>query len=237
MTPELLVLSLSAAALAFVHTILGPDHYLPFVAMAKARGWSRPKTIRVTLACGAGHLAGSVALGVLGIVLGLQLSSLEWLESMRGNFAAWMLIAFGLAYTTWGLRQAVRNRPHTHRHSHDGITHSHLHSHHESHAHMHEGAGRTKSLAPWVIFVIFVLGPCEPLIPLLMYPAARESLGGVLMVTAIFGVVTVVTMIMAVALALKGLESIRLKRFERYGHAMAGGAILACGLGVALLGI
>ena len=137
MTSEIIVLSFSAAAIAFVHTILGPDHYLPFIAMAKARGWSKQKTLRVTLICGGGHLAGSVALGVLGIVLGIQLSALEWMESVRGNFAAWLLIGFGLAYTAWGLRQAYRNRPHTHWHSHDGLTHTHVHSHHQDHVHVH----------------------------------------------------------------------------------------------------
>jgi sulfite exporter TauE/SafE len=237
MTPEITLLSLSAAAIAFVHTVLGPDHYLPFVAMARARGWDMRKTLRVTMICGAGHLAGSVALGVLGIALGIQLSSLEWLEGVRGNFAAWMLIGFGLVYTVWGLRQAYRNRPHTHWHSHGGVTHTHVHRHHRDHAHVHEKAWHTKSLTPWVIFVIFILGPCEPLIPLLMYPAARESMAGVLVVTGVFGAVTVLSMAIVVALALKGLESVKLKRFERYGHAVAGSAILACGLGVAFLGI
>ncbi len=237
MTPEIIVLSLSAATLAFVHTILGPDHYLPFVAMAKARGWSMRKTLRVTLICGSGHLAGSILLGMLGIFLGLQLSSLQWMEGVRNNFAAWLLIGFGLAYMAWGLRQAYRNRPHAHWHSHDGFAHEHVHSHHRDHVHLHEQTGKVKSLAPWVIFVIFVLGPCEPLIPLLMYPAARESIAGVVMVTGVFGLVTVLTMLLAVAISVKGLESIRLKRFERFGHAVAGSAILACGLAVAFLGI
>jgi len=236
MTPELLLLGLSAAAIAFVHTVLGPDHYLPFIAMSKARGWSLPKTLRITMICGVGHLAGSVVLGVIGIALGIQLSSLEWLEGVRANFAAWLLIGFGLAYTAWGLRQAYRNRPHTHWHSHGGEVHEHLHSHHEDHLHVHEKAN-TKSLTPWVIFVIFVLGPCEPLIPLLMYPAARENILGVVAVTGIFGVVTVLTMTILVALSLKGMESVKMKRFERYYHAIAGSAILACGLGVAFFGI
>jgi sulfite exporter TauE/SafE len=236
MTPELLLLGLSAAAIAFVHTVLGPDHYLPFIAMAKARGWGLQKTLRVTMICGVGHLAGSVALGVIGITLGVQLSSLEWLEGVRANFAAWLLIGFGLAYTAWGLRQAYRNRPHTHWHSHGREVHEHLHSHHNDHLHVHEKAN-TKSLTPWVIFVIFVLGPCEPLIPLLMYPAARESISGVVAVTGIFGLVTVLTMTILVALSLKGMESVKMKRFERYYHAIAGSAILACGLGVAFFGI
>ena len=237
MTPEITLLTLSAAAIAFVHTLLGPDHYLPFVAMSRARGWDMRKTLRITAVCGAGHLAGSVGLGLLGITLGIQLSSLEWLESVRGGFAAWMLIAFGLVYTAWGLRQAWRNRPHTHWHSHGGITHSHIHRHHNEHVHVHDQAVQRRPLTPWLIFVIFVLGPCEPLIPLLMYPAARESMAGVLAVTTVFGIVTVLSMILAVVLALKGLQSLRLKRFERFGHAMAGSAILACGLGVAFLGL
>lgn len=237
MTPEIILLSLSAAAIAFVHTILGPDHYLPFVAMAKTRGWSTAKTLRVTLLCGAGHLVGSVILGLLGIFFGLQLASLEWLEGLRGELAAWLLIGFGFAYMAWGLRQAYRNRPHSHWHSHDGITHEHVHTHQQDHVHVHQQAGPGRSLTPWLIFVIFIVGPCEPLIPLLMYPAARESVLGVFMVTGVFGLITVTTMTLAVFLATLGLRNIKLKSFERFSHAIAGCTIIACGLGVAFLGI
>lgn len=237
MSPEIVVLTLSAAAIAFVHTVLGPDHYLPFVALARARGWSLGKTLRVTLWCGLGHLAGSVLLGLLGILLGTQLASLEWLEALRGNLAAWLLIGFGLAYTAWGIRQAYRNRPHAHWHSHDGVAHSHVHTHQGGHAHPHVADGDGRSVAPWAIFIIFVLGPCEPLIPLLMYPAARESMAGVLAVTVVFGLVTVLTMLATVALAVKGLQKIRLRAFERYAHALAGSAILACGLAIVFLGV
>ena len=237
MNAEISILALSAAAIAFMHTVLGPDHYLPFIAMARARGWTTAKTLKVTLLCGAGHLAGSVALGLVGIYLGVQLSSLEWLESVRGQLAAWMLIGFGLAYTAWGIRQAYRNRPHTHWHSHDGLVHSHVHTHHSDHAHLHTTPQKKVSLAPWLIFIIFVLGPCEPLIPLLMYPAARESVMGVVLVTSVFGVVTVLTMLVTVAIALRGLSHFRFRKLERYAHALAGITILACGMGVALLGV
>lgn len=226
------MLASAAAAIAFAHTVLGPDHYLPFVAMARARGWSLARTLRITLLCGAGHLAGSVLLGLAGIALGLQLSSLTWLESVRGSLAAWLLIGFGLAYTAWGLRQAQRNRRHTHWHHHDGVTHVHEHSHHDAHVHVHEAHAGSRSLTPWVLFVIFILGPCEPLIPLLMYPAARVDPTGVIVVTAVFGIVTVLTMLVTVAIALSGLKAFRFGRFERYGQALAGAAILACGLGV-----
>jgi nickel/cobalt exporter len=235
MTPEITLLTLSAATIAFVHTLLGPDHYLPFVAMAKARNWSLGKTLRITLACGVGHLLGSVVLGLLGITLGAQLSSLEWFEGVRSGLAAWLLIGFGLMYTAWGLRQAYRKRPHTHWHSHGGSTHCHEHNHQDKHVHMHE-AGKA-SLTPWIIFVIFILGPCEPLIPLLMYPAANESMLGVLLVTGVFGLVTVMTMTMIVMIVVLGINTVKLSRFERFSHAVAGSTILICGLSVAFLGL
>jgi len=233
-TPELAMLLPSAAAIAFGHTLLGPDHYLPFVAMARARDWSLGKTLRVTLACGVGHLAGSVVLGFVGIALGLQLSSLTGLEGTRANLAAWLLIAFGLVYIAWGLRQAWRNRPHTHWHSHGGHLHRHEHRHHAAHAHVHQAS--SGALAPWVVFIIFVLGPCEPLIPLLMYPAARQDPQAVIAVTLVFGFVTVLTMLLAVAIAAIGLRALRFGRLEPYGQALAGAASLTCGLGIVLLG-
>ena len=94
MAPELIVLILSAASIAFLHTLLGPDHYLPFIAMARARGWSLSKTLRVVLLCGSGHLVGSVVLGAIGIGVGLELTRLEWVETLRGDIAAW-------AYAAW----------------------------------------------------------------------------------------------------------------------------------------
>ena len=243
MSPEITVLTLTAAAIAFMHTLLGPDHYLPFVAMAKARAWSMSRTLRITLLCGVGHLLGSVVLGLVGIFLGIQVASLEWLEGVRGELAAWLLIGFGLAYMAWGLRQAWRNRPHVHWHQHDGFMHRHVHTHRADHAHVHDvrengsQAGGGRSVAPWFIFIVFVLGPCEPLIPLLMVPAASESLGGVLLVTGVFGLVTVATMLLTVAVSLKGLERLKWPRLQRYAHALAGGTITACGLAVVLLGI
>lgn len=235
MTAEITLLAVSAATIAFVHTVLGPDHYLPFVAMAKARGWSRARTLKITLVCGIGHLVGSVLLGLVGILFGTQIASLVWLEGIRGDLAAWLLIGFGLMYTAWGLRQAYRNRPHTHWHSHGGEPHQHEHKHHDDHVHVHDTA--RSSLTPWVIFVIFVLGPCEPLIPLLMYPAAKESMLGVLMVTGVFGVVTLMTMTAAVMIIVMGMGGLKLKRFERFNHAVAGGTILLCGLSIAFLGM
>ena len=55
MSPDILVLCGTAAAIAFLHTLAGPDHYLPFVAMSKARDWTVRKTLLITFLCGIGE--------------------------------------------------------------------------------------------------------------------------------------------------------------------------------------
>lgn len=83
-----------------------------------------------------------------------------------------------------------------------------------------------------MLFTIFVFGPCEPLIPILMYPAAAQSTLGVVLVASVFGVVTIATMVTVVLLLSFGLESLPTRRLERYSHALAGFAILLCGVAI-----
>jgi nickel/cobalt transporter (NicO) family protein len=84
---------------------------------------------------------------------------------------------------------------------------------------------------------IFFLGPCEPLIPLLMYPAARNSTWGIAQVSIIFGLVTMLTMLVLVLMASYGLKLVRLGKMERYTHAIAGATILLSGIAILFLGL
>ena len=141
MTPEVPILLATTSAIAFIHTIVGPDHYLPFVAIGRARGWTTAKLVLVTAACGAGHVASSVALGLIGAALGFSVTRFESIESLRGTLAAWGLIAFGLLYLAWGIRHAARGRQHAHAHAHvDGSAHVHEHDHRAEHLHPHPEA-------------------------------------------------------------------------------------------------
>jgi len=100
------------------------------------------------------------------------------------------------------------------------------------------GNGRAswRSLTPWLLFVLFVLGPCESLIPLVMVPAAAGRWLGVALVSVSFAAATLVTMVAAVAVGRFGVDLLPLGRLERYSHALAGLTILVSGLGIRLLG-
>jgi nickel/cobalt exporter len=237
MSYELSYLLVAAASIGFFHTLFGPDHYLPFIVMSKSGNWSLRKTSVITFLCGFAHVLSSTILGAIGVAFGIGVSKLEALESVRGNLAAWVLIAFGLVYFIWGVRQAIRNQAHEHTHSHTkGVSHEHTHDHNSAHLHAHT-KGNSKDVTPWMLFAIFIFGPCEPLIPLLMYPAAKGNLWSLVSVTATFGVVTIATMMTVVLVSTYGASFVSLSKLERYTHALAGATIFFCGISIQFLGL
>ena len=237
MNDEIQLLTITAASIGLFHTLFGPDHYIPFIVMSKAGRWSMRKTLLVTLASGMGHVLSSVALGLVGIAMGIGVNKLTGIEGNRGSLAAWMLFAFGFAYMVWGIRRAYRNREHSHIHVHeDGTYHNHKHRHQQNHLHLHKEE-KPRKLTPWILFTIFVLGPCEPLIPVLMYPAAENNTMGLLVVTGVFALVTIITMLTVVAVASYGISFLPLGKLEKYTHALAGGTILLSGIGIIFLGL
>ena len=205
---------LTALATAVIHTIAGPDHYLPFIAIAKSRNYSLKKTLLWTFICGIGHIGSAllIALGFIYFSHWLTSEKFAWIETNRGNIAAYALIGLGAAYLLWALR-------HRFKHRHNG-THSHI-----------PAAGQQKNITVWIMFIIFVLGPCEALLPIL---TASSVLGthAVISCTAIFSVATIATMMLAVTLGLLGINALRFKRLENYAHEIAGATIMACGVAI-----
>ena len=219
MEESLLLLLISAASIGFFHTLLGPDHYLPFIMLSKSRNWSAVKTIFITVLCGIGHVGGSIILGLLGVFFGWSLYSLELFESSRGNVAAWLLIIFGGIYFAWGIFRAYHNKPHS-----------------GNHKHIHEDA-KGKNITPWILFIIFVFGPCEPLIPILIFPASEGSIIGLVLVITAFSLSTILTMTGIVYLSTSGLKLVQFGKMERFSHAIAGAFIFLSGIGIQFLGL
>jgi nickel/cobalt exporter len=239
MESDLTILTWTAASIAFVHTIIGPDHYLPFIVMARARRWSIFKTSWVTVLSGFGHVFSSILLGAVGIGVGIGLHRLEFLESFRGDMAAWLFVLFGLGYMLWGIWRITGNRYHKHQHWHaNGTVHVHEHTHEDEHTHQPDhDHSHSNNITPWILFTIFILGPCEPLIPIVMYPAAQNSSWGVAQVSIVLSVITILTMLTLVLLASYGLNFVRLGKLEKYTHVIAGATILLSGLAILYLGL
>ena len=209
-----------AVADAVIHTLAGPDHYLPFIMIAKSRGYSMLRTLGWTLVCGIGHVGSALLIALVFMYASYLLSesNMEWLNENRGDLAAWALIGFGAAYLIYSIRKSWLHKHHTHQHG---------------HALIEKNKG---NITPWIIFIIFVLGPCEALLPILG-PAATLGAGSVALVTIVFSICTIATMMTAVALGIKGLSLLRFTWLEHHAGEAAGAAIMLCGIGIAFLGL
>jgi nickel/cobalt transporter (NicO) family protein len=214
MNAELTALLITAATLGVVHTLTGPDHYVPFTVMAKARNWSWGRTMWITTLCGLGHVGSSILLGAIGIAFGIGMAKLELIEGYRGSVAAWLFILFGLGYMIYGIWKA--------RHKHE---------------HKHIDPSGKVNITPWILFTIFAFGPCEPLIPILMFPAAESSVSGIIWVSVVFTLTTIGTMLIMVSALLAGIRVMPMRTIERYMHAIAGFTILMCGVAIEFLGL
>ncbi len=226
----------SAASIALLHTF-APDHWMPFAALGRAQGWSRARLAGITVIAGLGHVGSSILLGALGLGAGFALDAIQWLQGHRGAIALYGLVGFGAAYALWGVWRARRwALAHPHR---DGSMHAHAHDHeheHEpEHGHLHGGLS-ARRITAWTVFLVFVLGPCEPLIPI-MFAGWQYGWQGIVWPTVAFGVATIGTMLALTFLAHAGFRLVRLARWERYSHAISGATIAATGLLVLALGI
>jgi hypothetical protein len=80
---------------ALLHAAL-PTHWLPFVLVGRAQGWSGRKTLAVTALAGGGHILATLTLAVLLMGAGLALG--ERVGPILQVVAGGVLIAFGLFY-------------------------------------------------------------------------------------------------------------------------------------------
>lgn len=240
---DLVLMLWTAALLGALHTVAGPDHYVPFVMMSRAERWPLRRTIWITFLCGLGHVGSSVVIGLALGWVGLAVaqwegSTLSRWHAWRGDMTAWILMGLGAALTIHGLIQTARGRAHTHAHAHEnGGAHTHAHVHEEQHLHVHAAPERARRLTPWVLFVIFIFGPCESLVPLMLAATAASGMAGSLLVAMAFSLTTVVTILVTVSVLYMGFENLSLGFVERNATALAGVSLVACGAATRFLGL
>jgi nickel/cobalt transporter (NicO) family protein len=211
-----------AASLAVVHTAIGIDHAVPFVVLSRLQQWSLRRTLVITALCGVGHVASAVVIGIVAIALGLAVEQLAPLESVRGRLSLFILVSLGLGYAALGAFRLWKNRPHTHG---DGVVHVHGHG---------DAEAKKRALTTWTLFVVFVFGPCEALVPLLLAPGVMKDYGLMAGVIAVFGGLTIVTMLVLVTVGVVGTRLVEMEKF--FGKRAAGVSEVMAGLTIAATG-
>ena len=211
----------TAMAVGSLHTV-APDHWVPFAAVSRARGWSAAKTTEVTLLAGTGHVSVSALCGAAGLFVGLEMIRV-WGARME-SLAGLLLVAFGLAYAAWGLRARA------HRHFHGDDSHAHEHAHGGA-DHVHDAS----QLSALTLFLVFSADPCVAVIPLLFAAAPLGALRTAAVVL-LYEAATLATMVALVLPARAGARVLTGHGDARWADAAAGGIVALTGVVVAVMG-
>ncbi|HEV7622250.1 MAG TPA: hypothetical protein VGO09_10965, partial [Flavisolibacter sp.] len=135
------------------------------------------------------------------------------------------------AYTIWGYFKANTMGQHKHFDvNEDGSIYVYEHKHGTVAA-----PQQRHRVTPWVLFLIFVLGPSEPMIPLLYLPAAQSSWVSMVVLIICYTFFTLLAMVIMVVLGYYGLFFIKAGKLEKYIHFLGGISILICGAGIVFL--
>jgi hypothetical protein len=199
-------------AVAFLHAAL-PTHWLPFVLVGRAQGWSRGRTLAVAGLAGLAHVAFTIVLGLGVVTLGIEIH--RRFAEVLPALAAGVLLLLGGFYVLRTLAGAP--------------------------AHAHAGAapppGRGRRFASdgaamGSLVLMLTLSPCEAFLPVYLSGAAY-GWGAFTLLSAALLLATAAGMLLFTLLALLGAERLRLGLLERYDSLILG--VMLCLLAVAIL--
>jgi nickel/cobalt exporter len=193
-------------AVAFLHAAM-PTHWLPFVLVGRAQGWSSGRTLGVTAAAGLGHSLFTAMIGLALTGAGMLIG--DRLGALFPRLVAGGLVGLGLYYL---VRYALRP------------------------PHLSQVAPRryvSDAAAIGGLIALLTFTPSEAVLP--VYLANLEhGLGGFAMLATALSVATMFGMVVFTALFLAGAQKLKLERLERYELLLVGLGLCALGVLVAL---
>jgi nickel/cobalt transporter (NicO) family protein len=218
----LTTLAATGFTVAFLHAAI-PTHWLPFVLVARARGWSNARTLAVSAFAGLGHVALTSVLGLLIAWFGFQID--EHAEELFPKVAGGVLLAIGAFYFWRQLTGRVlhhhapggKHRPSEH------CGHEHDHSHWDEE--LKDTALVSRKAGDWAaisgLFTMLTFSPCEGFLPVYL-SGVQYGWYGFFVLSGILAAATLAGMMLFTWLTMLGFERFRVQKFERYEAAMLG---------------
>ena len=191
--------------IAFLHAAI-PTHWLPFVLVGRAQGWSGRKTLSVAALAGGGHIASTVILGLLLTLAGMALHE---------AFGPWLARAAGLLLIGVGIYY-LRRPPHPEK------------------SLQPTRRFRSDTAAVLALVGLLTLSPCESFLPVYLSSVAY-GWTGFLLLTAVLAGATLVAMLVFTSLSMFGVSRLRLGLIERYENVLLGSALAILGVVVLVL--
>lgn len=187
--------------LSILHAVI-PNHWLPVLAVGKKENWDLGQITRVTFILGLSHASSTVLIGFLLAFIGAELSTL--LRNFTALIAPSLLIVLGAFY----IYQHVRHH------------HFHLHGHPEQ---------VSKSKLVFSLATAMFLSPCFE-IEAYFLVAGTEGFLFVILLAALYTLITVSGMILWVRLAFKGMHKMNWHALEHNAGVITGITLIVSGV-------
>lgn len=197
-------LIIATFGVALLHAAM-PNHWMPFVLVGKAQGWSITRTLTITGTASLGHSVITCVIGFVVALMGAQIS--RYVESRIGYLTGIILIILGVAYLA--LSRWHRVRPHTH----EG----------------HSTRYLSDKAAAASLFSMLCFSPCEAALPIFL-AASAMSWGILLTMAIILTTSTLFGMLALTALAYRGMQRLKFESLERYEKELVGAILIFIGI-------
>jgi hypothetical protein len=199
-------LLLGSFLLSVVHAAI-PNHWIPLVAISKSEKWPRSTTLTVTAISGLAHTASSIAIGLLVGLLGYKLSG-EF-EVVTSIVAPLILVGMGVIYLILDFRGG-----------------------HHHHHHFDQAVDKSKKSLTAIVISLSVAMFFSPCIEIEAYyfHAGTQGWMGVLAVSIVYLIVTVLGMLILVDLGLRGAKRLRSHFLEHHEKKITGIILILSGL-------
>ena len=190
--------------LALVHASI-PNHWIPLVAIGKSERWGRIELLTVTAITGFAHTLSTVLIGIIVGFLGYKLS--ESYSFVVSVVAPSILVVLGIIYL---VVDAIGGHRHDFRRADSNL----------------------KTPKPAIVASLCVAMFFSPCIEIEAYYFAAGTLGwtGILVVSLIYILVTVLGMLLFVDLGLKGARRIRSHFLEHHEKRVTGVILVVLGV-------
>ena len=206
---SLIKILLGSLALSIIHALI-PSHWMPLIAIGKTENWSRRETLQATLITGIAHTLSIILIGILIGLFGYKLAA-TYVETAK-IIAPLVLVVLGIFYLLAELDSSRR--------------------HHHHHA---ETANLTTKRSQFQILAVLGTGmffsPCIE-IEAYFFSAGTIGWSGILVVSVVYLVVTVLGMVLLVDLGMKGVNALeeKLHFFEHHEQGLTGAVLIVLGI-------
>jgi sulfite exporter TauE/SafE len=198
---------LGSLLLSLIHALI-PHHWIPIIAISKTEKWTNKEAIFATFITGLSHMVSTIIIGIIVGFIGIKLA--ESYSSITSIAAPTILLVIGIVYLILDLRA----------------------KHHHHHFEIEDIASQNKKSKTAILTSLSIamfLTPCVE-IEAYYFQAATYGWSGILVVSAVYLIMTLLFMFGLVYLGLKGVNKLNLSYLEHHAKRITGIVLIVLGV-------